>query len=1029
MGGPAGLRMPGITFEMVPPVLTDTLPRMDVASFVGFASAGPLHVPVVVEDVARFREVFGSDAPLARAAGSGETIHAHLGPAVEAFFRGGGLRCWVVRVADPEQARRSAFPLAGLVIGDPDSGLWSLATARARAVGSWADALGVTSHLVGTGLPPLTQLDVAAGRLVLSTDAPVVPGDLLRLTVSNDTLALLTVRDVRRVGAELAVAWGRSWVLRSAWGASGPMTVLRAGVVTPGGEEEVADPPRVEPDDVPGCLLLTFARTPPAVGVLLHLALADGSQVAARVDGAPQVRPSAPSLPGADDRHEVRRVRASAWTVTEGTSGADLVGAGPPVAERLELVLTVWSGEHRSAHIDALGLAPAHPRYWAALPTDEQLYRAGSGPAPGAVDGSDGADGCRAPGTAEAGVGGLWSSAAAPRFPLAGPDASPTTWLPIGLPEIASPAAARGPVTDTAARTRLARDGLATFSAALFVDPDLSDAGAATVVQHAMAKTSLDVPARPLLGIHALVPVDEVTLVAVPDAVHPGWHAVFVPHPPVPAAPHLWPVEPGSGTAALWWTAVAGAGSYVTEQGARSDLAGSTVLLDGPAPLGPSLHGSLPSVGLPLTACGTCPSQLTFRVRARDREGRAGPWSNSVTAVLPPADFTTCAGGLPAPVARLDATAGPGQPACLQWQDRPGLDAEVEDSPDPAFVVDVTRRRADEPGRAGLGAATPADRYHRVRYVGAGHPGPWSNTVVRPGSPEPVMVADSPAPGEISAPLLAVQRALLRLAGGRRDLLAVLTLSAHYREAEVIGHLSALTGTTGPPGAAMLGSAGIGPLDGGEEHVLGHGAVYHPWTVARTATGVRAVPPDGSASGVIARRSLERGAWVSPGNQDIGPVVALTPPFGEDAVGRLLDARVNVLARRPAGFVLLAAHTLTPAADVSPIGVRRLLILLRRLALRHGSTYVFEPHGHRFRAMVRRSFETLLAELYQRGAFVGAVPEEAYRVVGDRSVNPEESVSAGRFVLELQVAPAQPLVFLRVRLVQQGSGVLTVAEV
>ena len=38
-----------------------TLPRMDVAAFVGFAAAGPLDVPVAVEDAARFRDVFGAD--------------------------------------------------------------------------------------------------------------------------------------------------------------------------------------------------------------------------------------------------------------------------------------------------------------------------------------------------------------------------------------------------------------------------------------------------------------------------------------------------------------------------------------------------------------------------------------------------------------------------------------------------------------------------------------------------------------------------------------------------------------------------------------------------------------------------------------------------------------------------------------------------------------------------------------------------------------------------------------------------------
>ena len=41
--------------------------------------------------------------------------------------------------------------------------------------------------------------------------------------------------------------------------------------------------------------------------------------------------------------------------------------------------------------------------------------------------------------------------------------------------------------------------------------------------------------------------------------------------------------------------------------------------------------------------------------------------------------------------------------------------------------------------------------------------------------------------------------------------------------------------------------------------------------------------------------------------------------------------------------MVLSADTLSDDPDLRPINVRRLLILLRRLALRLGATYVFEP--------------------------------------------------------------------------------------
>ena len=108
-------RPPGLRFEAPAPALPEILPRMDIAAFVGFAARGPLHTPVVVEDVGAFASIFGDDLVLARDESRGEDAFAHLGPAVRSFFRNGGVRCWVVRVADENAARNDEFPLPGLV--------------------------------------------------------------------------------------------------------------------------------------------------------------------------------------------------------------------------------------------------------------------------------------------------------------------------------------------------------------------------------------------------------------------------------------------------------------------------------------------------------------------------------------------------------------------------------------------------------------------------------------------------------------------------------------------------------------------------------------------------------------------------------------------------------------------------------------------------------------------------------------------------------------------------------------------------
>src|SRR4029077_10989332 len=103
-------RLPGFRFVAQPPALPEKLPRMDIAAFVGFASAGPLHLPVVVEDAAGFQNIFGGDPPLAWDAQSLTMLSGHLGPAVRSFFLNGGRRCWVIRVAGQAETDFLALP-------------------------------------------------------------------------------------------------------------------------------------------------------------------------------------------------------------------------------------------------------------------------------------------------------------------------------------------------------------------------------------------------------------------------------------------------------------------------------------------------------------------------------------------------------------------------------------------------------------------------------------------------------------------------------------------------------------------------------------------------------------------------------------------------------------------------------------------------------------------------------------------------------------------------------------------------------
>jgi phage tail sheath protein FI len=89
---------------------------------------------------------------------------------------------------------------------------------------------------------------------------------------------------------------------------------------------------------------------------------------------------------------------------------------------------------------------------------------------------------------------------------------------------------------------------------------------------------------------------------------------------------------------------------------------------------------------------------------------------------------------------------------------------------------------------------------------------------------------------------------------------------------------------------------------------------------------------------------------------------------------------------------------------------------------------VFEPHDAPFRRLVQRGFEGFLSRMFERGAFAGRNAASAFQVVTSTFLNTPQSVDQGRFVVELRVAPALPMTFLTVRLVQSGDRTLVVEE-
>ena len=928
--------LPGITFQASPPPLRDRLPRMDVAALVGFASAGPLDTPVAVEDEVRFRAIFGDDLALAWDDQAGAPHRAWLGPAVRAFFRNGGRRCWVVRVAGATAAA-NRFAVPGMVRVTTE-GEFRPARLLARSEGAWSDPLRAGATLLSA---PLGEIQVLEELFGLEIDRTVReslrPGDLLRVLFrERDLLLFLTVEKAE----ELSRTW-RVWG-REQWFVTTSPVPLPAVPIIVRELRPAPEPPRLLEADWPEPSTLIMDPTDaPEAGALLELELEDGAKALLTVASRHQLNePTSPP----SERIALTAAEPPLWPLSIAT-GRELAG-GRATAERLSFELWAAGGEGQMARLTQMGFAPPHPRFLGYLPTDTALY--------GPTDPDD-------PGQA------LAQLAAEPRFPLAalGPA---DIYLPIGLPLLPERERFAGPdpTTDRAE----VRNGLAAFDAeALFLDPDLASLTAEALPSAIFQKR--DVQGRPLKGIHAIWPLEEVTLLAVPDAVHPPWEEADPPHVELLLAPELY-LDGESPR----WSEVDYADDYQLEESTETDA---------------------------------CQTTRFYRVRAL-RKGQPGPWSNTVR-LLPPETFLNCADDYLEPPWLGEVTLTESATYDLTWTAAAGAlrytlqESASADFSDPADIYQGALTAAS--------VLTTGERpaYFRVRAEDGARVSPWSNTV---------LLFDHRAlprwrltPPALAESLLPIHRAILRLARARADLLAILTLPEQDREREAVAYTRLLTGA----------------LQAEDDRALSYGALYHPWLHASGGEAShRLIPPDGSILGQIASRAIDRGAWIAPANTPLTAVLALAPTLGPQARELFINEQINQIRREPRGFLTLSAETLSPDPDLQPIGVRRLLILLRRLALREGQNLVFQPNDHLFRSRVQRQFEGLLTDMFSRGAFAGATPDESFQVVTGPAVNTPQSIDQGRFIVELRVAPSQPLVFLRVRLVQ-AHGEAAVTEV
>lgn len=277
-----------------------------------------------------------------------------------------------------------------------------------------------------------------------------------------------------------------------------------------------------------------------------------------------------------------------------------------------------------------------------------------------------------------------------------------------------------------------------------------------------------------------------------------------------------------------------------------------------------------------------------------------------------------------------------------------------------------------------------------------------------------------------TAPLVPIQRSLLALCQARTDAVAILILPRHFEKPQCLDWLRTLRQRLGLPRSGGVAT------DLGDVADLSYAAVYHPWLLLADPTapdGTRLTACDGVICGMIAAREQQRQVWVAPANVPGQRILDLTPAISNDDWADLFALQFNLIRPEPRDFRAMSAHTLADERSLLQLSVRRLMILLRKVAYERGMDYVFQSNTPPFREGVRMAMEDVLRFMFDRGAFAGPTPATSYRVVVDASVNPPASVDQGQFVALVQVAPSQPMEFITVVLTRVGEGILQVTEV
>ncbi|UKY52249.1 phage tail sheath family protein [Streptomyces inhibens] len=256
------------------------------------------------------------------------------------------------------------------------------------------------------------------------------------------------------------------------------------------------------------------------------------------------------------------------------------------------------------------------------------------------------------------------------------------------------------------------------------------------------------------------------------------------------------------------------------------------------------------------------------------------------------------------------------------------------------------------------------------------------------------------------------------------DMITVLSAAERLCKERRIFLLVDAPATWGSVDAARAGIAAFAPVRGN------HSGLYFPHLqLTDPLSGrLRSFPPSGAVAGVIARTDSERGVWKAPAGTEarLAGVHSLTVKLTDRENGLLNPLGINCLRTLPVvGPLIWGARTLDGAdaleSEWKYVPVRRLALHVEESLLRGLQWVVFEPNNEQLWQQIRLNASAYLHSLFEKGAFKGGTPRQAYFVKCDKDTTTDEDIERGIVNVVVGIAPVRPAEFVIVK-IQQMAG-------